>query len=254
MTDRYVYRHRGTEEVTRILWTGMFHFKKDEEAFTRFALEKSAGNPKLIELKTVGVDMESAIYQGFKSNFKDLPRCICVRHLQQRDERKIEKLLERTNKISPQKKKSKYKISKDLYGEQCGTYYEYGLAESLDADNFQAKFFRRKVENSSTWISWFLKHQKVFLEESMIQSVCISSNVEDLYYQNDIESQYSVQKRIQEYKKRDVATVRKNLSRLSDRQDTEEVRALYGAANYSIARPCKRFCIQNSEWHSWDDN
>ena len=140
-----------------------------------------------------------------------MPRCICVRHLQQRDERKIEKLLERTNKISPQKKKSKYKISKDLYGEQSGTYYEYGLAESLDADNFQAKFFRRKVENSSTWISWFLKHQKVFLEESMIQSVCISSNVQDLYYQNDIESQYSVQKRIQEYKKRDVATVRKNL-------------------------------------------
>ena len=214
MTDRYVYRHRGTEEVTSILWTGMFHFKKDEEAFTRFALEKSAGNPKLIELKTVGVDMESAIYQGFKSNFKDLPRCICVRHLQQRDERKIEKLLERTNKISPQKKKSKYKISKDLYGEQSGTYYEYGLAESLDADNFQAKlpFLEEKWRTAVPGFhEWFLKHQKIFLEESMIQSVCISSNVQDLYYQNDIESQYSVQKRIQEYKKRDVATVRKNL-------------------------------------------
>ena len=41
----------------------MFHFKKDEEAFRRFALEICAGNPKLIELKAVGVDMESAIYQ-----------------------------------------------------------------------------------------------------------------------------------------------------------------------------------------------
>ena len=59
----------------------MFHFKKDEEAFRRFVLEICAGNPKLIELKAVGVDMESAICQGFKSIFKDLFRFICVVHL-----------------------------------------------------------------------------------------------------------------------------------------------------------------------------
>ena len=111
----------------------MFHFKKDEEAFRRFALEMCAENPKLVGLKAVGVDMESAIYQGFKSIFKDLSRFIFVRHLQQRDE----KLLERTNQTSEQKKK--YKILKDLYGERSSTYFEYGLAESLDADDFQAK-------------------------------------------------------------------------------------------------------------------
>ena len=72
----------------------------------------------------------------------------------------------------------------------------------------------------------------------MIQSVCISSNVEDLYYQNDIESQYSFQKWIQEYKNRDAATVIKNLWSVSDRQDTEEVWALYSAANYSITHLC----------------
>ena len=115
----------------------MFHFKKDEEAFRRFALEMCAENPKLVGLKAVGVDMESAIYQGFKSIFKDLSRFIFVRHLQQRDETKIEKLLERTNQTSEQKKK--YKVLKDLYGERSSTYFEYGLAESLDADDFQAK-------------------------------------------------------------------------------------------------------------------
>ena len=115
----------------------MFHFKKDEEAFRRFALEMCAENPKLVGLKAVGVDMESAIYQGFKSIFKDLSRFIFVRHLQQRDETKIEKLLERANQTSEQKKK--YKILKDLYGERSSTYFEYGLAESLDADDFQAK-------------------------------------------------------------------------------------------------------------------
>ena len=51
----------------------MFHFKNDKDPLRRFALEMCAGNPKLIELKAIGVDMVSAIYQGFKSNFKDLP-------------------------------------------------------------------------------------------------------------------------------------------------------------------------------------
>ena len=115
----------------------MFHFKKDEEAFRRFALEMCAENAKLVGLKAVGVDMESSIYQGFKSIFKDLSRFIFVRHLQQRHETKIEKLLERTNQTSEQKKK--YKILKNLYGERSSTYFKYGLAESLDADDFQAK-------------------------------------------------------------------------------------------------------------------
>ena len=85
----------------------MFHFKKDEKAFKRFTLDTCAGNPKLIELEDVGVDMESAIYQGFKGIFKDLSQFISACHLQQRDETKIEKLLERTNQTLAQKKKSK---------------------------------------------------------------------------------------------------------------------------------------------------
>ena len=29
---------------------------------------------------------------------------------------------------------------------------------------------------------------------------------------------------------------------------------VYGAGNYSIVGPYKRFCIKSSEWHSWDEN
>ena len=96
--------------------------------------------------------------------------------------------------------------------------------------------------------------EKSFVKKRMMQSVHVNSNVEGLHYQNDVESQHAVQKCIQEYKKRDVATVTKNLQRLSDRHDAEDVRALYGAGNYSIAGLYKRFCIQSSEWHSWDEN
>ena len=44
----------------------MFPFTKYEGAFGRFALELLAAGPKLTELKNIGIDMESAICQGFK--------------------------------------------------------------------------------------------------------------------------------------------------------------------------------------------
>ena len=51
----------------------MFHFTKDESAFCRFALELLAADPKLIELKKIGFDMETAIYRGFKNSIFKLP-------------------------------------------------------------------------------------------------------------------------------------------------------------------------------------
>ena len=120
-----------------------------------------AGYPKLIESKAFDVDMESAIYQGFNSNFEDLSLCICISRLQQRDEAKIEKFLERTNQTSVQNKKSKYEILKDLYSERSGAYYEHGLAESLDEDNFPEKLAsleERRKTRIPRFHEWFLNH------------------------------------------------------------------------------------------------
>ena len=58
----------------------MFHFTKDVGAFGRFSLELLAADPKLIELKNIGVDMESAIYQGFKNFIPSVNRLLCERH------------------------------------------------------------------------------------------------------------------------------------------------------------------------------
>ena len=127
---------------------------------------------------------------------------------------------------------------KDLCGERSGTYHEHGLPESLDGDDFQAKLASLVGKWKTTvpgFHEWFLNHRKVLSEESVVQSVHVNSNVEGLYYQNDIESQHALQEYVQEYKKRDVVTVIKNLHRLSVRQDAEEVRTLYGAGNYFIA-------------------
>ena len=82
----------------------------------------------------------------------------------------------------------------------------------------KVRFLRRKVENNSTWISWmFSKASKSPFWRKRDTVSARQLNVEGLYYQNDIGSQHAVQKCIQEYKERDVATVIINLQRLSDR-------------------------------------
>jgi len=75
--------------------------------------------------------------------------------------------------------------------------------------------------------------------------------VRGLYYQNDIESLHSVEKCIQGFQKKDVITVIQNLKKLGDRQDLDEIRAIYGAGNYKLAVPYKGFFVSSEKWHGW---
>ena len=50
----------------------MLHFKEDENEFTKCALELLLANTDVRKLKQVGVDMESAIQNGFQHEFSDL--------------------------------------------------------------------------------------------------------------------------------------------------------------------------------------
>ena len=67
------------------------------------------------------------------------------------------------------------------------------------------------------------------------------------YHQNDEESHHAVKQFIQNYKKEDVIVVLKNLEQLSDRQDTEEVRALYGVESFTVDEPYKTFLVHSNE-------
>ena len=57
----------------------MFHFMKHDETFMRFALEFFTSHPEISNLKCIGVDLESAIFNGFKAVFPNLGGLICVR-------------------------------------------------------------------------------------------------------------------------------------------------------------------------------
>ena len=79
---RLINRESGKNPI--FLGPMMLHFTKDEGAFDRFAPELLAADPKLIELKNLGVDMESAIYQGFKNFIPSINHLLCG-HFKQRE-------------------------------------------------------------------------------------------------------------------------------------------------------------------------
>ena len=76
----------GSRKHPVFLGPVMKHFTKDENTFMRFALEILASNSKLYEIKRIGVDMESAIYNRFKKAVPSISRLVCARHLKVRDE------------------------------------------------------------------------------------------------------------------------------------------------------------------------
>ena len=59
----------------------MIHFTKDESTFRRFALELLSQNENLSKISRIGVDLESAIFKGFKGLLPNLNRLVCIRHL-----------------------------------------------------------------------------------------------------------------------------------------------------------------------------
>ena len=234
----------------------MLHFTKDASTFSRFFLGLNAGNPGLRELKAVGVDMEAAIFDGFEANVPGIKRLVCVRHIKARDEVKANKLLEKTGKSASVKAKCKIDVINDIYGERNGSCFEYGLAESHDENDFNAKLNELKEKWNKLipgFFDWFvLKRQKMFIS-SVIDSARKDLNVEGLYYQNDVESLHSVEKCIQEYTKEDVITVIQNLSKLCDRQDVEEIRALYGSGSYVLTQQYSKFKVDTKIWHGWSE-
>ena len=127
--------------------------------FKQLALEMCAGNHKLIELKAFEADIETAIYQGSKSNFKDSS---WNKNWKAYGENKPD--------ISA---KEEIKVQNFVRIIWWTKWYLlcYGLADSLDADNFQAKL----ASSEEKWKNrvpgfheWFLKHWKFLFEESVI--------------------------------------------------------------------------------------
>ena len=83
--------------------------------------------------------MELAIYQGFKNFIPSVNRLLSVRHLKQRDEKKLDKLLNRLKLNAASHQQAKFSILQDIYGCRTGGFYEFGLADAFNKEDFEVK-------------------------------------------------------------------------------------------------------------------
>ena len=244
-----VRSHRKKSPV--FMGPAMLHHSKDEETFRRFCCELIAAKPTLSDLKVIGVDMEAAIYNGFKSVIRKLVRLLCVRHLRQRDEKAIDKLLENVRRSEDQKGLVKNEILSDIYGQRISEEeYENGLAESLDENDFIVKLtsLEDKWERlCPRFHRWFIANRKDDFVASVVQSAREGTSVAGLFYQNDIESIHAKQKRSQ-IKKGNIYDAVMTLSKVIEMENDEEILSLYGKGNFVLSPEYARFFTKN--WHS----
>ena len=220
----------------------MLHFTKDEKTFGRFGLEILSANPNLTSISFIGVDLESAIFTGLKTMISGLCRLICVRHLMKRDESKLADLLPKTGRNIADRKLSSSEIIKDIYGSRVANFYEYGIAEAIDPDNFNAKLDSFEALCPG-FHQWFVRNRKSVFLESVIQSARLNSDSTGLYYQNDIESIHASEKRYQNFKKESIEVALSNIQKIIQREENDKMRTLYGAGNYCLSPEYQKFQV-----------
>ena len=251
------YRNKrilGVRSRDHPVFTGpvMFHFSKDDSTFRRFCAELVSANPSVANLKKVGVDMEAAIFNGFKSILPNLLQLYCAKHLQDRDLIAIEKLHGKMKLSDKDKEHYQKEILADIYGQRLGDVVENGLAESDDEDVFNAKLISLEPKWEKLcqgFYGWFCTHRKKDFVTSVIRSARLGTNVCGLFYQNDIESKHAKQKRIQAYKVGSVLDAVETIKALYEREETEEKLSFYGNGSCVLAPAYKHWFTQR--WHSF---
>ena len=116
----------------------IFRFTKDMNTFRRFGLEIQACNIRIRSVHKIGLDIEEAVLQGVASMFPDVHHLYCICHLMQRDEQKINCILQKLDCRENERLRPKKEILSDIYGERRRGLYEYGL-EFSDAEEFSEK-------------------------------------------------------------------------------------------------------------------
>ena len=183
--------------------------------------------------------MEKTIYNGVKAIVLDASQLYCIRHISQRDEKKLDKLLNKQKSTSSQRSSSKITILKDIFGESKGSVYDYGLAETHDFGNFSAKLISLK-ENGKTFVQGFINGFRV------ISSSRERTNLSGLFYQNYIEFVHHIKKFRQCFTKRSIVEVTQILRDLSLRQENDEIRAIYGAGKYALLMKYSNFKVDSA--------
>ena len=145
------------------------------------------------------------------------------------------------------------KILADICGCRHGSVKEFGLADSATADDFESRLASLKERWDSLcpeFHGWFTAKRKDLFKEKVIEEARQGSNVNGLYYNNNIESMHFKKKTEQCHKLLSLTDVIGTLRKIVERKQDDEIRALYGNGPYKLSKEYCRFSVDSLKWHS----
>ena len=223
----------------------IIHFERDEFLFNRFISEMCSFQPKIRSLKTIDTDQDNAIYNGFSSQIPELNLLLRVLHLEKGEKSKLLQLNPKKGAIQ--------RILADIYRCHYGAIKEYGLADSIEKGDFEVRLeLLRSIWETLCpgFYEWFSRKRKHLFQSSVIESARKQTNVQGLFYNNNIESQHFREKNEQCFKKGNVLEVISTLKSLVRRQEDDKIKAIYGSGPYRLSQPFKKFAIDPIKWHN----
>ena len=121
--------------------------------FQEICIELILDNPKLINLKKVGVGREAEFFNGFQSIICKLLQLYFARHFQQRDGKIIDSFHEKRSIEDNNKASYKEKITWDIHGKCTSEILEKDIDYATDSDDFHAKFLSgTTLAKTLSWI------------------------------------------------------------------------------------------------------
>ena len=178
-----------------------------------------------------------------------------MRHLKWKDEKKLYKLLNRLKQNAASHQQGKINILQDRYGYRTGGFYEFGITDAFNKEDFEVKVACLQEKWNSMcpdFFGWFKKKRSDSFVESVTQLAREGSDVCRLFYQNNIDSLHHVENMNQNFEKKTDKETIGNIQKLSDQKDSEEVQAIYGAGSYGFFFAAyKQFFVPSATWHNW---
>ena len=86
----------------------MVNFTEDQGTYRRLATAIVAAKPNLSSISMIGHDMDQTIKNGLTSIFSKAENLVCLQHVSERDNKKLDKLFASTS--------DKKRIPSDIYG------------------------------------------------------------------------------------------------------------------------------------------
>ena len=75
----------------------LFHMKKTPETFSRLCIDFFASEAEIRKVPALGIDLEKALFQGFKVIIPTMQSLLCVKHMSVRPSDKLESTVSKRN-------------------------------------------------------------------------------------------------------------------------------------------------------------